>query len=90
MAPIAAGELIPDGTLAYLDDQDKFQQVSVHSLAKGKKVILFAVPGAFTPGCRYSYFYCLKVELRSSLGFDNWSRIMMWTVCEWIAYDELV
>lgn len=53
MAPIAVGEKIPDGTLAHFDAEDKLQQVSVHSLASGKKVILFGVPGAFTPTCRY-------------------------------------
>ncbi|KVH93891.1 hypothetical protein Ccrd_004064 [Cynara cardunculus var. scolymus] len=51
MAPIAVGETIPDGTLAYFDEQDQLQQVSVHSLASGKKVVLFGVPGAFTPTC---------------------------------------
>ncbi|KAL2533166.1 Peroxiredoxin-2B [Abeliophyllum distichum] len=51
MAPIAVGSSIPDGTLAYFDEQDQLQSVSVHSLAAGKKVILFAVPGAFTPTC---------------------------------------
>ncbi|KAH9680972.1 peroxiredoxin-2B [Citrus sinensis] len=45
MAPIAVGEPLPDGTLAYFDEQDQLQQVSVHSLAAGKKVILFGVPG---------------------------------------------
>lgn len=52
MAPIAVGDAIPDGTLAYFDEQDQLQQVSVHSLAAGKKAVLFAVPGAFTPTCR--------------------------------------
>ena len=52
MAPIAVGDPLPDGTLAYFDEQDQLQQVSVHSLAAGKKVILFGVPGAFTPTCR--------------------------------------
>ncbi|XP_047950829.1 peroxiredoxin-2 [Salvia hispanica] len=51
MAPIAVGDVIPDGTLAYFDDQDQLQSVSVHTLAAGKKVVLFAVPGAFTPTC---------------------------------------
>ena len=53
MAPIAVGDVIPDGTLAYLDDENKPQSASIHSLAKGKKVIIFGVPGAFTPTCRF-------------------------------------
>lgn len=52
MAPIDVGDTLPDGTLAYFDDQNELQQVSVHSLAAGKKVVLFGVPGAFTPTCR--------------------------------------
>lgn len=53
MAPIAVGDSLPEGTLAYFDAEDQLQQVSVHSLAAGKKVVLFGVPGAFTPTCRY-------------------------------------
>jgi len=53
MAPIAVGDVLPDGKLAYFDEQDQLQDVSVHSLAAGKKVILFGVPGAFTPTCRF-------------------------------------
>lgn len=52
MAPVAVGTSIPDGTLAYLDDDNNPQTVSIHSLAAGKKVIIFGVPGAFTPTCR--------------------------------------
>jgi len=52
MAPIAVGDVIPDGILAYLDEENKPQTVSIHSLAAGKKVIIFGVPGAFTPTCR--------------------------------------
>ncbi|KAJ9167835.1 hypothetical protein P3X46_019427 [Hevea brasiliensis] len=51
MAPIAAGDTLPEGTLAYFDDQDQLQQVSIHSLAAGKKVVIVGVPGAFTPTC---------------------------------------
>lgn len=47
MAPIAVGDKIPDGVLAYFDEESKLQQVSVHSLAAGKKIILFGVPGGF-------------------------------------------
>ncbi|KAK1264892.1 Peroxiredoxin-2C [Acorus gramineus] len=51
MGPIAVGEKIPEGTVAWFDKEDKLQSLSVHSLAAGKKVILFGVPGAFTPTC---------------------------------------
>ena len=52
MAPIGVGSTLPDGQLAWFDESDQLQQVSIHSLAAGKKVILFGVPGAFTPTCR--------------------------------------
>lgn len=52
MPPIAVGDTIPDGTLAYFNEEDKMQDVSIHSLASGKKVVIFGVPGAFTPTCR--------------------------------------
>lgn len=51
MAPITVGDSLPDGTLAHFDAEDKLQQVSIHSIAAGKKVVLFGVPGAFTPTC---------------------------------------
>ncbi|CAN1256519.1 unnamed protein product [Linum perenne] len=51
MAPIVADATLPDGTLAYFDENDQLQQVSIHSLAAGKKVIIVGVPGAFTPTC---------------------------------------
>ncbi|KAJ8640820.1 hypothetical protein MRB53_017514 [Persea americana] len=67
MAPIAVGEKIPDGTLAHFDAEDKLQRVSVHSLAAGKKVILFGVPGAFTPTCRHGQRLTLRTIMSSSL-----------------------
>ncbi|KAI3934687.1 hypothetical protein MKW98_013570 [Papaver atlanticum] len=51
MAPIKVGDVIPDGTLGHFDSEDQLQQLSIHSLAAGKKVIIFGVPGAFTPTC---------------------------------------
>nr|ADA67935.1 putative thioredoxin-dependent peroxidase [Wolffia arrhiza] len=51
MAPIGVGDTIPDGNLGWFDENDDLKQVSVHSLAAGKKIVLFGVPGAFTPTC---------------------------------------
>ncbi|CAN1318829.1 unnamed protein product [Linum perenne] len=51
MAPIAAGATLPDETFAYFDENDQLQQVSIHSLAASKKVVIVGVPGAFTLTC---------------------------------------
>ncbi|MBA0720114.1 hypothetical protein Golax_007753 [Gossypium laxum] len=51
MACIVVGDTIPDGTLSYADEAHQVLNVSVHSLAAAKQVILCGVPGAFTPTC---------------------------------------
>ncbi|CAK9172754.1 unnamed protein product [Ilex paraguariensis] len=73
MAPIAVGDVVPDGTLAYFDGEDQMQQVSVHSLAAGKKVILFGVPGAFTPTCSLKHVpgFIEKADELKSKGVDE-------------------
>ncbi|KAI5662806.1 hypothetical protein M9H77_22129 [Catharanthus roseus] len=73
MAPVAVGDSIPDGTLSYFDDQDQLQNVSIHSLAAGKKVILFAVPGAFTPTCSLKHVpgFIEKADELKSKGVDE-------------------
>ncbi|KAL7168120.1 hypothetical protein ACSBR2_038544 [Camellia fascicularis] len=73
MAPIAVGDVIPDGALSYLDGQNHPQQLSLHSLAAGKKVILFGVPGAFTPGCSMKHVpgFIEKAEELKSKGVDE-------------------
>ncbi|KAH7865872.1 hypothetical protein Vadar_012511 [Vaccinium darrowii] len=73
MAPIAVGDVIPDGNLAYFDESDQLQTVSVHSLAAGKKVVLFAVPGAFTPTCSMKHVpgFVEKAEELKSKGVDE-------------------
>jgi peroxiredoxin len=47
---IAVGDKIPVGTLK-IAASDGIQDVSTDELFGGKKVVLFAVPGAFTPVC---------------------------------------
>ena len=47
---IKAGERMPAGTLKTMT-KDGPKDLSTEDLFKGKKVVLFAVPGAFTPTC---------------------------------------
>ncbi|KAF8691367.1 hypothetical protein HU200_040498 [Digitaria exilis] len=49
-AAIAVGDKLPDATLSYFEDGD-LKTVTVADLTAGKKAVLFAVPGAFTPTC---------------------------------------
>ncbi|KAJ4850480.1 Peroxiredoxin-2 [Turnera subulata] len=73
MAPIKVGDSLPEGTLAYFDEQDQLQQVSVHSLAAGKKVVLFGVPGAFTPTCSW-VGYILGIPVNDPFVMKAWSK----------------
>jgi len=47
---IKAGERMPTGTLKTMS-KDGPKDISTQDLFKGKKVVLFSVPGAFTPTC---------------------------------------
>ncbi len=47
---IKAGERMPSGTLKTMT-KDGIKDLSTDELFKGKKVVLFSVPGAFTPTC---------------------------------------
>lgn len=46
---IQIGDQLPAATFAVL--RDGVQQLTTDDVFKGKKVVLFAVPGAFTPTC---------------------------------------
>ncbi|CAL5039477.1 unnamed protein product [Urochloa decumbens] len=66
---IAVGDRLPDATLSYFDSPDgELQTVTVRDLTAGKKVVLFAVPGAFTPTCTQKHlpgFVAKAGELRA-------------------------
>ena len=47
---ISTGVTLPDATLL-MKDADGIHSVSLADKMKGRKVIIFAVPGAFTPTC---------------------------------------
>jgi peroxiredoxin len=50
VATVAVGDKLPDATLSYFADGE-LKTVTVGELTAGKKAVLFAVPGAFTPTC---------------------------------------
>ncbi|WP_029010475.1 peroxiredoxin [Azospirillum halopraeferens] len=47
---IQVGDAIPSVTLKHLTDNG-MQEITTDEIFKGKKVVLFSVPGAFTPTC---------------------------------------
>lgn len=51
---IKVGDKIPSVTLKVMG-ADGPQNVTTDELFKGKKVVMFAVPGAFTPGCSMTH-----------------------------------
>lgn len=48
---IAVGDKVPDSKFRYFDAEGNMKELTTDQLCKGKKVVLFAVPGAFTPTC---------------------------------------
>lgn len=51
---ISTGEKLPEATLGKIGDEGP-EQVSTADLTAGRKVIIFAVPGAFTPTCHAAH-----------------------------------
>jgi peroxiredoxin len=71
---IAVGDRLPDATLSYFNAPDgELKTLTVRDLTAGKKVVLFAVPGAFTPTCTQKHlpgFVAKAGELRAK-GVDT-------------------
>lgn len=51
---ISKGDQLPDATLVQLGDEGP-TPVSMADKVKGRKVVVFAVPGAFTPTCHSAH-----------------------------------
>ena len=68
MAPVAVGDKVPNVTLF---EDSPGGKVELAALCAGKKVVMFGVPGAFTPGCSKThlpgrglyYFWFQKMNL---------------------------
>jgi len=54
MMTIKVGDELPKGAFTIMTDEGP-APVTIDELFNGKKVVLFAVPGAFTPGCSISH-----------------------------------
>lgn len=67
---IACGNRIPSATLHYL--RDGVQAIRSEDLFAGKSVLLFAVPGAFTPICSDKHLpgYITRLEAFRARGID--------------------
>lgn len=69
---IAAGDRLPEGKLKTLVD-DGVIDLHTKTLFTGKRIVLFAVPGAFTPGCSQNHLpgYVAAAEQIRGRGFDE-------------------
>ncbi|QSA96271.1 peroxiredoxin [Methylococcus sp. EFPC2] len=77
---IQAGDRLPDGTLTECTEFDPAtncplnpQSLAVQDLIKGKKIVIFAVPGAFTPTCSIKHLpgYVKHYEAFKAKGVDE-------------------
>jgi peroxiredoxin len=69
---IQEGENLPEATL-HLMQEGKPTPMAVSDLFAGKKVVLFAVPGAFTPTCSNAHLpgYVVKADELKGKGVDS-------------------
>ena len=68
---IQIGETMPSGTLRTMTD-DGVVELNTTEIFKGKRVALFAVPAAFTPGCSQIHLksYVDEAQAITAKGFD--------------------
>ncbi len=69
---VKAGDTLPAGTLGFLGEKGP-ESITTDELFKGKKVVLFAVPGAFTPTCSESHLpsFVANADKISAKGVDR-------------------
>lgn len=69
---ITVGDTMPSVTFKYLTDEG-MKESSTDALFKGKKVVMFALPGAFTPTCSLKHLpgFVEKAEAFKAKGVDE-------------------
>jgi len=70
MAPVAVGDKMPSVDLY---ENNPGTKVNISELCAGKKVVIFGVPGAFTPGCSKTHLpgYVSRAEELKGKGVDE-------------------
>lgn len=69
---ISEGERLPEATFKVMGEEGP-EDLTVDQLCKGRKVVLFAVPGAFTPGCSQTHLpgYVVNADKIKASGVDT-------------------
>ena len=69
---IAVGDKLPAGTFK-IPGEDGPSDITTSEIFDGKKVVLFAVPGAFTPGCSKVHLpgFVAKADQLAGKGVDS-------------------
>ena len=68
---VQVGDSIPEATMNIMGDKGP-QKISTADIFSGKKVVLFAVPGAFTPTCSAAHLpgYVANADKIKAAGVD--------------------
>lgn len=69
---LAVGDIIPSATLQVMGENGP-SPITTDQIFFGKKVVLFAVPGAFTPGCSMTHLpgYVVNADKILAAGIDT-------------------
>ena len=69
---IQAGDTIPSSTLKTMGEKGP-TDITTDEIFSGKKVVLFAVPGAFTPGCSLTHLpgFVVNADKIKAQGVDT-------------------
>ena len=69
---ISAGDKIPSATLQTMGENGP-SPITTDDIFSGKKVVLFAVPGAFTPGCSMTHLpgFVVNADKIKAAGVDT-------------------
>jgi len=69
---IAQGDKLPASTFKIMGEKGP-QDIASDAIFAGKKVVLFAVPGAFTPGCTVTHLpgYVVQADKIKAKGVDS-------------------
>lgn len=69
---INVGDMLPSGSLKIMGAQGP-EDKTISELFDGKKVVMFAVPGAFTPGCSITHLpgFVVNADKIKAKGVDS-------------------